>query len=734
MPSRTMCRVVPLLLAALWICQSAAAAVKLPALFCDHMVLQQQQPVKVWGWADPGEAVAVQIDSNRGQTKADAAGSWQVTLPPMTAGGPHTLTVSGTNTITLHDVLVGEVWLCSGQSNMEFGIKMTDNAEKEIAAAGHPNIRLFMVPRKIAVTPQNDVDAKWEVCSPQTIVQGGWGGFSAAAYFFGRDLRKALHVPVGLIESCWGGTRIEPWTPQQAFADIPSLKGIYDRVLLADPASQAHRDQLEGYLTSLEKWIAQARSAIKTRQPESLPPAYPAELEFKMSPQTPTGLYNAMIHPLVPFPIRGVIWYQGESNEGEGMLYVDKTKALVAGWRKLWGEGDFPYYYVQIAPFHYGSQAPSVEAEFWQAQAAIASAVPNSAMAATIDIGDVNNIHPKNKQEVGRRLALLALARTYHRPGIVDSGPFYKSMKIDGQHIQITFADAGGGLVSRDGKPLNWFEVIDKDTGGFVPAQARITGPDTVEVSAPGVPHPVAVRYAWSKLADPNLANKELLPAFPFQAGTIPHRNALSLISQASAYKLVYDLDLNKLGADIPYSVDHHAAISGPIDRIAYFLELTGPDGRPQWVWVSMDAFTQDLAKIGIPTAASGAHFQEKLKNVDIETNVPGLTPGRGIPTCNIEFWPNNYSPYNGAKIPNASSQAFDFGDQPTDPMDGYGSMQVGNYRTRQTVFAINNWKAGGQADVGIGNRPDQKNTDWTFAADAGQYPAKRLRVLVKLK
>jgi len=709
---------------------SANAEVRLPKVFASHMVLQRDMPLVVWGWAQPNETVTVTLGSATAQAQANERGEWKVALPAMKAGGPFTLKATGSSSVELDDVMIGEVWLCSGQSNMEMGIGMARDAQKEIAQANDPDLRLLMVTRKWAPVPQSDIEGQWKVCSPQTVAQGGWDGFSAAAYYFGRELRRTLGVPVGLIESSWGGTCIETWTPPEGFAAVPALRREYELVQLADPTTTAHQQRLEQTLEAMERWLKAARQALADRSAVPPMPAYPPELLEPHDVQNATALYNGMIHPLCPFGLRGAIWYQGESNMGDGMRYTEKMKALIGGWRQLWQEGDFPFYYVQIAPYNYGGK-PEREAELWEAQAA-AQSIPNTGMAVVNDIGDLKDIHPKDKQDVGHRLALLALAKTYGRENMVCSGPTFRSMNIEGDKLRVSFDNTGGGLASRDGKPLDWFEMIDAEEGGYVNAGAQIDGP-TVLLSAPGVNHPAAMRFAWSMLAEPNLMNSEGLPAGAFRAGTAPKRDYLSKVPESHEYELVYDLDLNKLSHDIQYGADNHDKIRQPFDRIAYLLELEQADGNTEYLYVSMDAFTGDVGKIGVPTYQSGAHFQQNVANLNVYSNVKGIVTGVGLAGGNIEFWPNNYAPANSANVPNASGEVFDFGDQPTDPVDGYGSMQVHNHQARQTLFALNHWSEGQRADLGIGNQP-AGNPDWTFAGNAGSYAAKRLRVLVRCK
>jgi sialate O-acetylesterase len=710
---------------------SAWAEVRLPRVFSSHMVVQQDKPVVVWGWAEPKESVTVLLGTAKQQVQANERGEWKAVLPSMKAGGPYTMTVSGSNSVQFDDVMVGEVWLCSGQSNMEMGIGMAKDGKEEIAAANYPGIRLLKVTKSWKPLPQADIEGTWKACTPQSIAEGGWGGFSACAYYFGRELHQKLGVTIGLIDSSWGGTRIESWTPPEGFAAVPALKRQYEAVQLSDPRSALHQQRLEKVLQETERWLAAARKAMTERNVVPPMPTYPEELLAPHDVQQATALYNGQIHPLVPFGIRGAIWYQGESNAQEGMLYAERMKALIGGWRQVWGEGDFPFYYVQIAPFTYGFD-PEIIGEFWEAQAA-AQSVPHSGMAVINDIGDLKDIHPKNKQEVGRRLALWALAKTYGQDKLEYSGPTFKELSYDWPRMRLTFDHAAGGLSSRDGKPLGWFEVIDADEGGYVKADAQIEG-SSVVLSAPGVPRPMGVRFAWSMLAEPNLVNGAGLPAGAFRAGTEPKRDLLYIkVPEAKDYDVIYDLDLNKLGPQPTYEVDRHTALHKPFDRIAYFLELQGAERHSDYLYVSMDAFTDSLGKIGVPTAQCGASFQQNVANMNVYSNVKGVVTGTGLAGGNIEFWPNNYGPANSAKVPHASAQVYDFGDEPAPPVDGYGSMQVHNHDARQTLFALNHWKEGSHADLGIGNQP-KDNPDWTFAANAGSYKAKRLRVLVHCK
>ena len=487
------------LVVALLIAASTSADVRLPRIYGSNMVLQRDMPVRIRGWAEAGEEVTVSIGEASAKATADAKGRWSTELPAMKAGGPHVMTVQGTNRITLKDVLVGEVWVCSGQSNMQWSVAGVPDAAKEMAAATFPNIRLFTAPRVTSGEPEDDVQGSWSVCSPSTV-----RGFTAVGYFFGRRLHKELSVPVGLINSSWGGTRIEPWTPREAFGKVPELAAIAKQVEGKCAAYAGNRAKMVG---EVEAWLPKAKAALASG--DRFPP-FPVIRHPLDNRAQPTGLYNAMISGLLPFAIRGAIWYQGEANHREGMAYLHKMKALVGGWRSVWKQGDFPFYYVQLAP--YGGYTKGCLPVFWEAQTA-AMAIPNTGMAVINDVGNPKNIHPRNKQVVGARLALWALAKTYGKD-IVYTGPLYKSMTVEGKGIRIAF-DHATGLKSRDGKPLTFFEIAGKD-GKYAPADAIVDG-ETVVVSSPTVPEPTAARFAWDNIASPELVNGAGIPANSFR-------------------------------------------------------------------------------------------------------------------------------------------------------------------------------------------------------------------------
>ncbi|MBI5092532.1 MAG: sialate O-acetylesterase [Candidatus Hydrogenedentes bacterium] len=493
----------------------AMADVRLPHIFCNNMVVQCDISVPVWGWASPGEQVVVKFGTSQVKTTTNAQGEWIVKLPAQKAGEPRRLEVAGKNSITLDNVLVGEVWLCSGQSNMQMGIASCDGAQEEIAKANYPDIRLFVVGLAASGEPQSDCRGEWRVCTPEALLgSGAWPVFSAAAYYFGRDIHLALKTPVGLIQSAWGGTRIEPWTPPAGFAQAPELNDIS---LSIEDANRTYRNTLQPKLDEIGAWVKDSKKAIQDGAPIPPRPQWPkhpldSDPLITPNPLTTTSLYNGMIRPLAPFALRGAIWYQGEGNVADRSRYAEKMKALIGGWRAAWNEGEFPFYYVQIAPL------PGYETNtlplMWDAQLA-ALAIPNTGLASTQDIADLNDIHPKNKLDVGKRLARWALAKTYGKKDIVCSGPIYRAMNVKGNKVRISFDYVGSGLMSRDNQPLTWFTIAGQDRK-FVPAQAEIEK-ENIVVWSDSVAAPVAARFAWDRVAQPNLMNKDSLPALPFR-------------------------------------------------------------------------------------------------------------------------------------------------------------------------------------------------------------------------
>ncbi|MFA7229560.1 MAG: sialate O-acetylesterase [Melioribacteraceae bacterium] len=490
-----------------------SADVRLASLFTDNMVIQRGKIVNVWGEADPGENINLLFNSQRVNTSADDKGNWLIKLSPMEAGGPFEFTVEAKNKIILKNVMVGEVWICSGQSNMEFTLKKSDGGEEEIAKADYPSIRIFFVEHKVADSPQKYCDGEWKVCSPTTI-----GQFSGAAYFFGKKLFSELNVPIGLIQSTWGGTPAEAWMAKDLLESDDDFKPILIR----------WDQKMKDYPAALEEFNRSGKAFIDAWKKDSAnavtkgmaPPRKPSKPEGPGTRNQPAGLYNGMIFPLAPISFRGVIWYQGEANASRAFQYRKLFPALITNWRKLWNSGDFPFYYVQLPNL---SRQPEPSKSGWaelrEAQL-MTLALPNTGMAVTIDIGDPANLHPENKADVGFRLALIALDNVYDRDEFFYSGPIYKSMTKEKNKILISFNHIAEGLAARENKPLRGFKICGKDKK-FVDADAAILDGKVI-VWNDQISEPVSVRYAWADNPDCNLINSGGLPASPFRTDDWP--------------------------------------------------------------------------------------------------------------------------------------------------------------------------------------------------------------------
>ena len=707
---------------------STTPVLSLPTVFTDNMVLQQGKTLPVWGNAVPGAAINVQFGLQEKTGVADENGDWRVELSPLVKSNiPRSLLVTSQGkSITINNVLVGEVWFCSGQSNMEWIVSRCHNADTTIATANYPQIRIYSTPRAHAGSPQSEIDSQWQVCSPETIKD-----FSAVAYFFGKKLHNDLDVPVGLLLSSWGGTKIEPWTPACGFEGIDTLADINTMVRKTLPYTQEYNTILNNYLEEYEQWELDNIEAIEDKDYITAPPAFPQELILSDSHQTATRLFNGMVYGHVPFAIRGAIWYQGEANHNEGMLYVDKTRALLQGWRKLWGY-DFPYYFVQIAPYQYGSEHPEILPEFWEAQGQIVNTIPNTGMAVVSDYTMLNDIHPRNKEVPGERLALLAEANTYDMD-VICTGPIFKDIEIIPGAIKVYF-DVADGLTTNNGQSPDWFEVAG-ESREFKSATAYIDG-NAVVVESEAVSEPLVVRFAWHKLATPNLVNKAGIPAATFRAGEFPPPNnpALSRVPEAEGFSVIYQLDIPS-DADYKtnepeYLVDNSDRYES-FDKIGYFLELTDTDDSVSYVFVSMDKFTDDLKKISLPILSSNSYFFQKVDNITVRSNVAGVSSCTEFDGGNIEFCPGNYQTNNSNGITGALDDVYDFGDNGVRGEYGYGSMQVHNWKMGQTVFAINRWGGEGPIDVGIGSS-SVGNPDWTFRYNGPEYKNIRLTIMIK--
>lgn len=478
---------------------SAYATIRLPALISNNMILQQNDRVKLWGWAEGGEKISITTSWNQATTHitANSDGSWQTTVKTSAAGGPFMINFVASNSIQVENVLLGEVWVASGQSNMEFFVGKTRSPsytgvvdyEQEIKGANYPMIRQIDVGNKNADQPQNDFKGTWKICTPQTV-----DTFSAVAYYFAKKLHESTGFPVGIINSTWGGTTIESWMKQEVLANDTEFVQLIDKY---DRDVKAYPGLLSAYTSALDTWKLDT-TAKKPTTP------------IKPNPdKSPFRLYNAMIAPIVNYTIKGVIWYQGENNAPRAYQYRRLFPAMISSWRKDFDKPDLPFYFVQISPHR--SQNP----ELREAQLLTYRSVAHTGMAVTTDNGDSLNIHPRNKKLVGERLSLWALHNEYGKKNFVYSGPLYKSMRVDGNKIRISFDFAEGGLVAQHGAALREFTIAGSDQH-FMPAQAEIRGKEVI-VWSEEVTLPAAVRFAWRNVPEPNLYNKAGLPASPFR-------------------------------------------------------------------------------------------------------------------------------------------------------------------------------------------------------------------------
>ncbi|HVU08884.1 MAG TPA: sialate O-acetylesterase [Verrucomicrobiae bacterium] len=623
-------------------------------MFGDNMVLQRDKPNAIWGWAKPGEKITVEIAGHSATAIADMDGRWQAEIQPPTVGGPYTLKISGAQqSIEFHKVLVGDVWICGGQSNMEFGLGMARNGAEEIQSANHPEIRLFMVQHRVAYAPSKIPQGAWKICSPQTVAQDGWNGFSAVAYFFATKLQNEIHVPIGLVEDCWGGTPVESWMSPETLRklkdfdaplneiarlhakggpeygsflmhwldeydignnlwsaenfddsnwktvtvpggfkelglpDEPGICWFRKEIVLPNllPAGKAaiHLGSIEkmdttyinGQWVGASSWVENPRvyeindgvlksgtnviaiRVFKTKTPggflgkteelklalgdkTEIPlagewrgalsvdakPPHSLPLTMENYPTMPEVLYLGMIEPVAPLAIRGAIWYQGEANFTRAWQYRALLPGMIGDWRRIFAQDDFPFYIVSLPSFMHHRDEPGDDAwaELREAQALTAKTVKNSGLAVTVDTGDADNIHPPDKKIVGERLALCALAETYGEK-IPYAGPTYKSVEKISDALKIHFTHTAGGLVVKGDKPGE-FSIAGKDRKWHW-ADAKLDG-DTIIVSSPEVPNPVAVRYAWQANPVATLYSGAGLPAVPFRTDDWPEstRNA----------------------------------------------------------------------------------------------------------------------------------------------------------------------------------------------------------------
>ncbi|MCH6255008.1 sialate O-acetylesterase [Puniceicoccaceae bacterium K14] len=482
---------------------SLSAEVTLPSAFTDHMVLQRNQENPIWGWAEPHEELALSLAGIQLSTTADAEGNWTTKLPALPAGGPHTLRISGSSEVLVDDVLSGEVWLCSGQSNMQWPVTRSYGAEVEIVSANRPRIRFLTVSRNGTALPQENFDGCWNVCSPETV-----GDFSAIGYFYGKMLHEALDVPIGLIDNAWGGSSAESWVPRNTLESHeryqPMLAHWDKRVASFD------EEAYKAYLAKYNAWVAEGRPEPALDWGETVHPA--------TGQHRPANIFNGMVNPIAGYGMKGVIWYQGESNAARGEQYLHLFPLLVETWREIWGQGAFPFYWVQLADFGSEPNEPGEDswAELRDAQTQAMDVIENSGQAVIIDIGEGRDIHPRDKKTVASRLVRWPLANDYGFD-ISYLSPRYREMQTDGNRIRIKFDHLSDqGLYAFDTKDIQGFCIAGADKK-FIWAEAKIVAKDTVEVWAQSLEDPVAVRYGWAKNPVVNLYDGNGLPVTPFR-------------------------------------------------------------------------------------------------------------------------------------------------------------------------------------------------------------------------
>ena len=489
------------------------ATITLPDVFTDHMVLQRDQPVPVWGWASPGASILLRFGAQKKEARADAEGRWQITLAPLRAASrPAEMVISGDGEVRLTDILVGEVWLCTGQSNMQWRLLESEGGQEAIAAADYPEIRLFNVSRGVAFGREEGSLARWQRCSPETVPE-----FSGVGYFFGLDLYRRLGVPIGLINSSYGGSQAEAWTPREYLSLSPDLLPTIER----EKTWAAERPQVqEAFDKEVAEWKVARDKAEASGEPVPRSPRVPDALrDYRIA----GSIYQNMIEPLIPYGLRGALWYQGESNEERAEQYELLLTTMIEAWRDKWNAGDFPFAIVQLPNFRAVSDEPEDEAwsHLRDRQRRVADRVENAGLIVTIDVGEANDIHPANKLDVGQRLSRWAAGEVYGED-ILAGGPEFESARFAGDSAVLSFTRVGEGLRILDGGDLQEFVIAGED-GKWHWAEATIMNEDQVVVHSPQVPRPVAVRYAFNRNpAAPNLTNDSGVPASPFRTDDWP--------------------------------------------------------------------------------------------------------------------------------------------------------------------------------------------------------------------
>ena len=690
---------------------SAEAKVATGTPFADNMVLQRGRAVAVWGTADAGEQVTVSFAGQTKTTKADAKGSWRVDLDAMPASKENrTLEVKGAaNAEAYKNVLVGEVWFASGQSNMECPIWGPNPRYRDgkggvmTKSTVRPFIRYAKNNRVWSATPKKDWKAVWRDYSPASFKATFNNNLSATAFYYALELYDALDVPVGIVDSSWGGTNIDAWTPRCGYENHPELKDVADFPVTANWKNTMRRGPIGG--------------------PQ----------------QQPTALWNGMVDAWAPFAIKGFIWYQGCHNNGEAHRYCDKMHALYDGWAKAFQNPDLKLYFVELAPF----KANWFNLQMNQAK--FTAEEKNAGMAVTCDVGNLDDIHPNDKLTVAKRLALHALKRDYGFADIIDNSPTLKKWRVEGDKFVLSFNDANSWYVYNDDRSrAQGFEIAGPD-GKFVPAQLcnkgdgyTLTGSDLI-VAAQGVTKPRRLRYLGSAPWKGSLYSFDSgLPVGPFEVDArqpgeerrgAPAKMGTALaIPELAGYRPLFaaDLPVDRFNG---YSLDKTAE-AGAFSRVAYVLELQRRDGSVDWAMASMDAFTKEAVLLGVP-AVTKVFFQQRVAKLTVRSNLKSVTEVTDFDGGSIEFFNSNYGMPSALANIGGNDNLYDFNDTPHNlSVSGYGCLQIHDWKNKTTILAYNNFNHG-PADIGIGNGTEQ-HLDWTFAGNASWYTARRLTVLVK--
>ena len=700
--------------AALAAALSASADVKLGIPFSDNMVLQRGRAVPVWGTAEPGEKVSVSFAGQTREAVAKADGKWRVDLAPLEASKEgRTLKASGSSTVELKDVLVGEVWFASGQSNMECPIWSGDprfrdgNGAMMINSTYRPYIRWVRNEHKWAAKPAQIDRAVWRDYSPESFYgDRGVRWLSAVAYYYALELYGALDVPIGIVDSTWGGTNIDAWTPPCGYEGHPELKDVAEYPVT-------------------DKWDnSMARGPISGAN------------------QQPSALWNGMVDAWTPLAIRGFIWYQGCHNAGEAGRYCAKMHALYDGWSKAFENPGLKLYFAELAPFS------ASWFKIQQAQKKFAAEEKNAAIAVLADAGNLHDIHPNNKEIVAKRLALHALKNDYGFEHVRPDSPTLKSWKVENDKMVLSFNDAKGWYVyAADRSVTPNFEIAGPDNK-FVPAKlvnvdgaGRVKGVDLV-VAADGVKEPRRLRYLHKSPFTGTIYNDVSLPLGSFEVDARTNRPTrvgapvrlgdAEKIKELEGYRKIQSLDVPAAG-NYAQNPPPRPEYAGAFSRVAYLLELESSDGTVDWVMTSMDAssFHSDARLLGVPCHA-GERFQGRISGLTVRSNRSNVKAVTNYDGGSIEFWAPNYGQKATIDGIGGSDDVYDFNDSPDMRQDmGYGSMQVHDWKAGATIWAFNNFNNSSGCDIGIGSNEDGEHPDWTFMHNATQWRTRRLSIFV---